>query len=225
MHILAIDDEPDVLDAVAAAIEAAGWTCDRAKSAEIAMTMAGAKRYDALVVDRMLPDRDGLALLEALRSLEIMTPAIVLSNLGLTRHRVEGLEAGADDYLAKPFEAAELQARVRAVVRRANPMPHPEVHVHGLLEIRTKARTVHWANKHVDLSPKEFDMLLVFARHYGEVVSRQQLWNEAWPEYRIPPQDNVIDVNLSRLRGKFVDTVNTCPVQTIRGQGFVLVVE
>jgi two-component system OmpR family response regulator len=146
----------------------------------------------------------------------------MLSNLGQTRSRVEGLDGGADDYLAKPFEVDELSARVRSLARRARQTAHPDVILIGRLEVRVKARTVHWNECHVDLSPKEFDILTFLARNSGDIVSRQMIWNSVWPEYRIPPQINVIDVNLSRLRAKLDAAAGQPLIETVRTQGFVL---
>ena len=170
----------------------------------------------------MVEGLDGLSTLQRLRDMDVQTPALFLSNLGQTRSRVEGLDAGADDYISKPFEADELIARVKALLRRARQEAHPDVIVLGGLEVRVKARTVHWDGEHVDLSPKEFEILKFLAENHDQIVSRQMIWNEVWPEYRIPPQINVIDVNLSRLRSKLEAAAGRPLVETVRKQGFVL---
>ncbi|MFS0736869.1 response regulator transcription factor [Sphingomonas sp. 1P06PA] len=223
MRVLLLEDDHDAVARVAAALErAGGHQLTSVTRGEEAVRLAAGTPFDVLILDRMNDGLDGLEALQRLRALDVRTPVLTLSNLGNTRHRIEGLEAGADDYLAKPFDAEELIARLNALVRRARADPHPEVLVLGDLEIRVKARTVHWRNEHVDLSPKEFEILRFLAENADDVVSRQMIWNACWPEYRIPPQINVIDVNLSRLRAK-LDAVAGAPlVRTIRKQGFVI---
>ena len=223
MRVLLLEDDEDATARVVAALDAAGHddvTC--VERGEEALRLAAGARFDVIVLDRMNGGLDGLEVLRRLRALDVRTPVLALSNLGNTRHRVEGLDAGADDYLAKPFDGDELIARLNALVRRARADPHPEVLVLGPLEIRTRARTVHWHGQFVDLSPKEFEILRFLAENADAVVSRQMIWNACWPEYRIPPQINVIDVNLSRLRAKIEAVAGAPLIQTIRKQGFVL---
>ena len=223
MRILLLEDDADAADRVRSALldlenldlQVTGVVAD-------AVRYAAARPFDALILDRMVMDGDGLDALAQLRGFGVRTPALVLSNLAATRHRVEGLEAGADDYLVKPFEAEELVARLRALLRRGSTQGHPEVFLLGELEVRAKARTAHWRNRHLDLSPKEFDMLAFLAANHDLVVSRQMLWDACWPEYRIPPQINVIDVNLSRLRAKIQAVAGLGLIETVRGQGFRL---
>ena len=223
MRVLLLEDDEDAAARVVATLDTAGdhdVTC--VVRGEEALRLAAAARFDVIVLDRMNEGLDGLEVLRRLRALEVRTPVLALSNLGNTRHRIEGLDAGADDYLAKPFDGDELIARLNALVRRAQTDPHPEVLVLGALEIRTRARTVHWRGQFVDLSPKEFEVLRFLAENADAVVSRQMIWNACWPEYRIPPQINVIDVNLSRLRAKIEGVAGAPLIQTIRKQGFVL---
>ena len=222
MRILLLEDDAEAAERVLNALNTAGlgevtWT----RRGQDALELAGGEPFDVLVLDRMVEGLDGLAALARLRDMDVTTPAVVLSNLGNTRHRVEGLDAGADDYLAKPFEGEELVARIRALARRAGRLAHPDVLVVGELEVRLKARTVHWRGDYVDLSPKEFEILALLAESRDVIVSRQRLWDVVWPEYRIPPQVNVIDVNLSRLRAK-LEGAGAPGFDTVRGQGFVL---
>lgn len=223
MQILLLEDDPDATARVSAALEVetdmALTAVDSVNAALLAATRGG---FDVLVLDRMVGDEDGLALLRRLREADIDTPAIVLSNLGAMRSRVEGLEAGADDYLAKPFEPEELVARLKALRRRLRPGGHAGVLVVGDLEVRKKARTALWREEHLDLAPKEFDVLLNLVENLDIVVSRQMLWNACWPEYRIPPQNNVVDVSLSRLRAKLQAVAGASLIETVRGQGFVV---
>lgn len=223
MKFLLLEDDAEAAGRVRDAL--AGWEgleLYEVKTISDAVRAAAAKPFDVLILDRMVEDGDGLDALARLRAMEVRTPALILSNLGATRHRVEGLETGADDYLVKPFEAEELVARLRAMLRRGTSKGHPEVLILGDFEIRAKARTAHWRNRHLDLSPKEFDIVAFLGANHDLVVSRQMLWDACWPEYRIPPQVNVIDVNLSRLRAK-IQALAGCPIiETVRGQGFVI---
>ncbi len=221
LRLLLLEDDADAADRVAQAFSD-GAVIDHFLAGEEALAAAAAEKYDVLVLDRMVEGMDGLTVLGHLRRLDVRTPALILSNLGQTRARVEGLDGGADDYLAKPFEAEELAARVRSLARRGRETAHPDVILLGRLEVRVRARTVHWDAEHVDLSPKEFDILTFLARNAGDIVSRQMIWNAVWPEYRIPPQINVIDVNLSRLRAKLDAAAGGPLIETVRTQGFVL---
>lgn len=221
LRILLLEDDPDSAERVMNAFSD-GAVIDHFLVGEEALTAAAARQYDVLVLDRMVEGMDGLTVLGHLRRMDVQTPVLMLSNLGQTRARVEGLDGGADDYLAKPFEVEELSARVRSLARRARETAHPDVILIGSLEVRVKARTVHWNASHVDLSPKEFDILTFLARNSGDIVSRQMIWNSVWPEYRIPPQINVIDVNLSRLRAKLDAAAGKPLIETVRTQGFVL---
>jgi two-component system, OmpR family, response regulator len=223
LRILLLEDDQDAAERVRAALSAwEGAEIHHVTHGEEALRRAASEPFDVLVLDRMVEGMDGLQALERLRALDIRTPALVLSNLGATRNRIEGLDAGADDYLAKPFDAEELVARLRALVRRASAEANPDAIILGALDLRLKARTVHWAGRHVDLSPKEFEILKYLAENSDTIASREMIWNAAWPEYRIPPQINVIDVNLSRLRAKLESVAGRPLVETVRKQGFVL---
>ena len=223
MRFLLLEDDAEAASRVAAALsEWPELELVLVNTVSGALAAAAARPFDVLILDRMVGEDDGLITLQRLRALEVRTPALVLSNLGATRSRVEGLEAGADDYLVKPFEPEELVARLRALLRRSSPRGHPEVLIVGDLEVRIKARTVHWADQYIDVSPKEFDIIGFLAANHDLVVSRAMMWDACWPEYRIPPQINVIDVNLSRLRAKIHAVAGRPVIETLRGQGFVI---
>lgn len=222
MRILLLEDDEETAGRIVRALQAPDVEVTRFVAGEPALAAAAGAPYDLLVLDRMVDGLDGLGLLARLRAMDVRTPALILSNLGQTRSRIEGLDAGADDYLSKPFDPDELRARVAALLRRAGPAIDHAVLVLGELEVRVKARTVHWGPRHVDLSPKEFEILRFLAENAGQVVSRQMIWNAVWPEYRIPPQINVIDVNLSRLRAKLDQAAGRPLIENVRGQGFVL---
>lgn len=223
MRMLLLEDDGEAAQRVMRALTDAGYDdVSRVTRGEDALKMAAGAPYDLIILDRMNEGMDGLEALAKLREMEVRTPVLALSNLGSTRHRIEGLDAGADDYLGKPFDGDELVARVKALLRRGASDPHPEILVLGDLEIRVKARTVHWRGSFVDLSPKEFEILKFLAENVDSVVSRQMIWNACWPEYRIPPQINVIDVNLSRLRAKLDAAIGQPIVHTVRKQGFIV---
>lgn len=223
MRVLLLEDDDDAAERVVKAITDADIAeVYRYSRGEDALKAAAAEPFDLLILDRMVEGLDGLSTLRRLRAMEVQTPALFLSNLGQSRSRVEGLDAGGDDYLAKPFETEELLARVNALLRRARNAAHPDVIVLGPMEVRIKARTVHWRDRHVDLSPKEFEILKFLAENHDQIVSRQMIWNAVWPEYRIPPQINVIDVNLSRLRSKLEAAAGWPLIETVRKQGFVI---
>jgi two-component system OmpR family response regulator len=223
MRVLLLEDDDDAAERVVSTLgERGAATVDRFVRGEEALKAAAASPYDVLILDRMVEGMDGLSVLQRLRAMDVRTPALFLSNLGQGRSRVEGLDAGADDYISKPFESDELMARINALLRRARQEAHPDVVVLGRLEVRIKARTVHWDGEFVDLSPKEFEILRFLAENHDQIVSRQMIWQECWPEYRIPPQINVIDVNLSRLRTKLEAAAGTNLIETVRKQGFVV---
>lgn len=223
MAVLLLEDDDEAAQRVVTILDDAEiGPVDRFARGEDALKAAAGTAYDLLILDRMVEGLDGLSTLQRLRDMDVRTPALFLSNLGQTRARVEGLDAGADDYISKPFEPDELLARVKALMRRGRQDAHPDVVVLGGLEVRVKARTVHWNGEFVDLSPKEFEILRFLAENHDQIVSRQMIWNEVWPEYRIPPQINVIDVNLSRLRSKLEAAAGRPLVETVRKQGFVI---
>jgi two-component system OmpR family response regulator len=223
MRVLLLEDDDEAAERVVSTLGGQGIDdVDRFVRGEEALKAAAGQHYDVLILDRMVEGMDGLATLQRLRAMDVRTPALFLSNLGQARSRVEGLDAGADDYISKPFEAEELMARINALVRRARQEAHPDVLVIGKLEVRIKARTVHWEGEFVDLSPKEFEILRFLAENHDQIISRQMIWQEVWPEYRIPPQINVIDVNLSRLRTKLEASTGVNLIETVRKQGFVV---
>ena len=182
---------------------------------------AAAEPFDVIIVDRMLPDMDGLEIVARLRSAAVETPILVLSALSRFDNRVEGLEAGADDYLAKPYEAAELLARVRALHRRSSKRLHGQVLIHGEFECHLKPRTAFRGSTHIPLSPKEYDLFHYFMDNAGEVVTREMLLRDVW-NLSFDPQTNVVDVNIGRLRRKLEDGFSSPALETIWGTGFRL---
>ncbi len=182
---------------------------------------AGRDSFDVIILDRMLPDIDGMTILRRLRESGVGTPVLMLSALGRTDDRAEGLDAGADDYLAKPYEAQELLARLRALNRRASGREHSAVIIYGAFECHVKARTAFRANRHLSLSPKEFELFRYFIENAGEVVTREMLLRDVW-KMNFDPQTNVVDVNIGRLRRKLEDGFDKPALETIWGTGYRL---
>jgi two-component system, OmpR family, response regulator len=182
---------------------------------------AGMEDFDILILDRMLPDLDGLTIVRRLRESGVGTPVLLLSALGRTIDRAEGLDAGADDYLAKPFESEELLARLRALHRRASGKAHSAVVIYGAFECHVKARTAFRANRHLPLSPREFALFRYFMENAGEVVTREMLLRDVW-QMNFDPQTNVVDVNVGRLRRKLEEGFERPALETIWGSGYRL---
>ena len=182
---------------------------------------AGMEQFDVIILDRMLGDLDGLTIIQRLRESGVGTPILMLSALGRTSDRAEGLEAGADDYLGKPFEADELFARVKALHRRAVGQEHSAVILYGAFECHVKARTAFRQNRHLALSPREFELFRYFMENAGESVTREMLLRDVWG-IAFDPQTNVVDVNIGRLRRKLEEGFETPALETIWGSGYRL---
>ena len=224
MRVLIIEDDAVMAAHVADLLASTGAACEIVDDGARGLAEAARRPFDLVVTDRMLPGLEGLDVVARLRELEVETPVLVLSALGLAADRVEGLTRGADDYLAKPFADDELLARVAALMRRARKEPHPEIMVIGSIEIRLKARTVHRAGRHVALSPKEFELLRCLAEHAGAFVPRSLLLERVW-KLRFDPQTNVVDVHVSRLRSKIDDGFEIPVIRSARGEGYMMVAD
>lgn len=221
MRTLLIEDDALTARAISETLAREGIECVREADAEAGLRRAATADFDVIVMDRMLPGMDGIAAIEQLRCAGISKPILMLSALGRAQHRVEGLDVGADDYLAKPFEPAELVARVRALHRRGAALANQPVLIHGDIELHLKARTAYRAGRHLKLSPKEFDVLALLMENAGQVVTRQMLLLHVW-KLNFDPQTNVIDVNLVRLRRKLDEDFDEPWLETIRGKGYRL---
>jgi two-component system OmpR family response regulator len=221
MRVIVIEDDADAAAFVKRVLSEAGHAVDVCGDGESGLDQARAGNYDALVVDRMLPGMDGLKLLKSYRDGGGRAPALFLSALGEVDHRVEGLQAGGDDYLVKPYAPSELVARVEALGRRATADgPTTRLSVGGL-EMDLLARTVSRDNRKIDLQPREFRLLEFLMRHAGQVVTRTMLLEKVW-DYHFDPQTNVIDVHISRLRGKIDKDFERPLLHTVRGAGYRL---
>jgi two-component system OmpR family response regulator len=223
MRILVIEDDADTARFIAKGLTEAGHAVDQATDGRQGLFLATTESYDAIVLDRMLPQVDGLTILRTLRASNVATPVLVLSALGEVEDRVAGLRAGSDDYLVKPFSMTELIARLEALTRRAatgSAAADTVLRVRDL-ELDRLQRTARRGDRRIDLQPKEFQLLEFLMRHAGQVVTRTMLLEGVW-DYHFDPQTNVIDVHVSRLRAK-IDKGEAEPLlQTVRGAGYRL---
>ncbi|MDR3500355.1 MAG: response regulator transcription factor [Parvibaculum sp.] len=221
MRILVIEDDLEAAAYVVKGLRESGHIVDHAADGEEGLTLALSGSFDVLIVDRMLPKRDGLSLVSTLRAEGIRVPVLFLSALGEVDDRIMGLKAGGDDYLTKPYAFAELLARIEVLVRRANPdQVRTKLQV-GDLEVDLLARKVSRAGQDIDLQPREFRLLEYLMKHAGQVVTRTMLLENVW-EYHFDPQTNVIDVHISRLRAKIDKSFGQPLLHTIRGAGYSL---
>ncbi len=221
MRVLLIEDDRQVADYLRKALGEVGAVIDRAADGREGLLMAAGNDYDALILDRMLPGLDGLAILRTLRASGNQTPVLILSALGDVDDRVAGLRAGGDDYLVKPFAFSELHARLEALLRRgAVDAPETRLRV-GDLEMDLLKREVTRAGRAITLQPREFRLLEYLMRHAGQVVTRTMLLEQVW-DYHFDPQTNIIDVHISRLRGKIDRDFDSPLLHTVRGAGYML---
>lgn len=222
MQILVIEDEPKVGKALQEGLQSEEYDVTLAPTGEEGFFLASSQAFDLIVLDLLLPGRDGLEVLSALRNKGMRIPVLVLTAKDAIEDRVAGLDAGADDYLVKPFAFPELSARIRALLRRGKPESSEPVRV-DTLEIDLKARAVWRDGQKIDLTAREFDLLEFLVRNRGRVVSREMLAREVWKETsRATPIDNVIDVHVARLRRKIDDPFKRKLVHTVRGVGFTV---
>jgi two-component system OmpR family response regulator len=222
MRILIIEDDTATAEYIARGLAQEGQTTEVARTGKDGLFLALSEQFDVIVTDRMLPAPDGLAIVRALRASAVSTPVLMLTALGDVERRVEGLDAGADDYLAKPFAFSELYARIRALSRRPNTaeMPQSELVV-GDLRMDLLRRTVTRQGTPIDLLPTEWRLLEYMMRHPGQVLTRTMLLERVW-DFAFDPTTNVVDVHVSRLRRKLEAPDGPPLIRTIRGAGYVL---
>jgi two-component system OmpR family response regulator len=220
VEILVIEDDPVIGKALRQGFTESGQNCVWAKQGDKGLAQATSQRFDAIVLDLMLPEMPGLEVLRKLREQGIRTPVILLTALGSVEERVAGLNAGADDYVVKPFAFAELMARLEAVCRRSVDRPSAVLQV-GDLTLDLTTRRVQRGNEEVDLTPTEFSLLELLMRHAGQVVTRkmlcEHLWDSDWEG-----TTNVIEVHVNRLRGKLEKKFQDSLIQTVRGRGYAI---
>jgi two-component system, OmpR family, response regulator len=221
MKLLVVEDDSETASYLVKGLGESGYTVDRAGDGREGLFMASSGEYDAIVLDRMLPGMDGLALMGALRAAEIHTPSLILSALGSVDDRVKGLRAGGDDYLVKPFAFSELLARIEALLRRGSAAPTMTTLRVADLELDLLTRTVKRGGKPIDVLPREFRLLEYLMRSAGHVVTRTMLLEQVW-DYHFDPQTNVVDVHVSRLRQKIDKNFDRPLLHTVRGAGYCL---
>lgn len=222
MRILIVEDEPKVARAIEEGLAGEGYAVAVTHSGEEGFFLANTEAFDLMILDLMLPGRDGLDILDGLRRRGLDMPVLILSARDAVEDRVQGLETGADDYLVKPFAFTELLARIRALLRRGRQDEVLRLQAADL-ELDLVTRSVRRGGEPIDLTVKEFELLEFLLRHQGHAVSREMIGRDVWHEVqRATPLDNVIDVHIAHLRKK-VDTSRPLRlIQTVRGVGFML---
>jgi two-component system, OmpR family, copper resistance phosphate regulon response regulator CusR len=222
VRVLVVEDERKLAQVLKVALEAEHYDVVVATSGEDGFFRANAEMFDLLVLDLMLPGRNGLEILRTLRQRQLHTPVLILTARDGVEDRVTGLDSGADDYLIKPFALPELLARIRALLRRGRPSDVFRLKVADL-ELDTVAHRAVRGDRILDLTIREFELLEYLLRHQGHMVSREMLAREVWRESRrATPLDNVIDVQIARLRKKVDTEGGPRLIHTVRGVGFVL---
>jgi DNA-binding response OmpR family regulator len=222
MKILVVEDEPKIASVIKAGLEPQGFEVTLADTGEEGFFLAQSQVHDLVVLDLMLPGRDGLEILSAMRRCGIQTPVLILTARDTVDERVQGLECGADDYLVKPFAFPELTARIRALLRRGRVDQVIRLRLADL-EMDLLTRRVTRGGQPVDLTAKEYELLEYLLRNHGRIVSREMLAHDVWGEQaRASSLDNVIDVYINRLRKRVDQAASVKLIHTIRGVGFVL---
>ena len=220
MRVLVVEDETKMARAIRRGLEMEGYSAETVATGDDAVFWATEQDFDAILLDVMLPGMDGYAVCRALRAASVWTPVLMLTSRGAVEDRIEGLDAGADDYLIKPFAFGELLARVRALLRRGPTERAPEIVV-GDIVIDPAAHTVTRAGVRIDLSPREFALLEFLASRAGEVVRRGEILDHVW-DYGYDGMSNVVDVYVGYLRKKVEKPFHSKVIRAVRGVGYVL---
>jgi len=218
VKLLMLEDDPKLASLVRKGLEAQGFTVDFCEQGDEAFTLATTRSYDALVLDIMVPGRDGLSILRNLRERRITTPVVLITARSALNERLEGLNLGADDYLTKPFYVDELIARLHAVARRASGHALTLLQ-HGELSVNLVSREVRYAEAAVALTTREFALLTYLLRSPGQTFTRAQICEHVW-NYHFDPGTNLVDVYVQRLRRKLSADEDSSPIETIRGVGY-----
>jgi two-component system OmpR family response regulator len=221
MRLLIVEDDRDAADYLVKAFREVGHVADAAGDGEDGLALALDGGYDVLIIDRMLPKRDGLSVIGSLRQKGIETPVLILSALGQVDDRVKGLRAGGDDYLPKPYSFSELLARVEVLARRRGTRTEETIYRVGDLALDRLSHVVKRGESEIDLQPREFRLLEYLMKHAGQVVTRTMLLENVW-DYHFDPQTNVIDVHISRLRSKIDKGFAQPLLHTVRGAGYMI---
>ena len=221
MRVLLVEDEPTAARVLAKGLREQGYAVDLAPDGEAALFSAGTVDYDAVLLDVMLPRRDGISVCRAIRQAGRAVPVLMLTARDAVEARIEGLDAGADDYLVKPFDFGELLARLRAVIRRGHQPLVPERLSAGSLALDTRARRAWIRGTEVALTAKEYALLEYLTRRAGDVVSRNDIAEHVWDAH-YDPVSNVVDVYIQRLRRKLDEPGRSSVIRTRRSEGYQL---
>jgi two-component system OmpR family response regulator len=221
MKLLLVEDDHEAAAYLRRALEEAGHTVELAEEGREGLLAAAGNPFDVIILDRMLPEMDGLAILRTLRAARVRTPVLLLTALDGIDDRVEGLDAGADDYLVKPFAFVELLARIHALARRPPPQEVVTVLQVGDLRMDLLKRTVTRASVRIELQPREFQLLEFLMRHAGRVVTRTMLLEGIW-NFNFEPQTNIVETHMSRLRSKIDRGYPRELIHTVRGSGYMM---
>lgn len=223
-RLLIIEDDKEISSFISKGLQEALHTVTHADNGKDGLFLATTEEYDALIIDRMLPGLDGLTLLKTLRGAGNMVPTIILSALGEVDDRVNGLRAGGDDYLVKPFAFSELLARTEVLLRRAKSTSGAQTQTELTaqdLTLNLLTRKIFRGQKEIELQPREFKLLEYMLRHKNQIITRTMLLEHVW-DYNFDPQTNVIDVHISRLRAKVDKDFKNQIIRTVRGAGYII---
>ena len=221
MRILVVEDDDKIASFLAKGLKQSGFSVDVASEGEEALSLCRSVNYDSIVLDIMLPKLDGLSVLRTIRQEKKLVPVLLLSAKASVDNRVTGLQAGADDYLTKPFAFSELLARLQALIRRATHVAEPTTLAVGDLSMNLLTREVFRAGQKIDLQSREFALLELLMRHPGRPITKTMILEHIW-DYSFDPQTNVVDVLAHRLRSKLEKGFPSKIVHTIRGVGYVI---
>ena len=221
MRVLVVEDQAKMADVLRRGLEAARYAVDLADDGEKALAKTLAVDYDAVVLDILLPGTDGFEVCRQLRRAEIWTPVLILTALGDVNDRITGLDAGADDYMVKPFEFGELLSRLRALIRRGRP-PRPTAVECGPLTLDPATRRVTWQSTSIELSSREFALLEFLMHHEGDVVQRATIRRHVWGGHMDERSSNIIDAYVKNLRDKVDRRFGVAMIETVRGVGYRL---
>ena len=221
MRILVVEDDEKIASFIVNGLKQSGFAVDTAVNGEDALSLCAVATYDAIVLDIMLPKLDGLSVIRRVRHNKSIVPVLLLSAMASVDNKVAGLQAGADDYLTKPFAFSELLARVQALIRRASHVAEPTTLVVGDLSLNLVTREVNRGNHRIDLQSREFALLELLMRHPARPVTKTMILEHVW-DYSFDPQTNVVDVLAHRLRSKLEKGFSSKVMHTIRGVGYVL---
>jgi two-component system OmpR family response regulator len=221
MKVLVIEDDAETSAYISRGLQEQGHVVDLALNGREGLFLAAGEPYDIMIVDRMLPQLDGLSVVRTIRAAGVKTPVLFLTTMSAVGDRVEGLEAGGDDYLVKPFAFAELLARINALARRPPMAQVKTVLKVADLEMDLIGRHVRRADREIELQPREFLLLEYLMRHTGRVVTRTMLLENVW-DFHFDPKTNIVETHISRLRAKVDRGFDAELIETVRGAGYVL---